>query len=486
MFHASIGSLKELKAGEYYSEIKKLVDINDTNWAGFIFPEDFKLYDLKFNTAVDLRWSVFEDVTINNIQSLEKFDMSHSTFNGNFHISKAEFKKEVDLHDSIFQKDVEIYAKILGRAGFHGCDFYGRTSFLGSITGGGTFHMSRFHEAVTFRGGRDINLKISSVISTSIVGDVGATSNNDINPRFISRIIKLAANIKNHIKARLKKLHHQLTNAALSLYEKTIYWVNKQKRELMPLKDSSVNIRWLFDSEIVMTEVEFRHPENTKFMGVDMSRVSLVGTDVKGVHFYDAKFYQPNLKRQGLYDEVLLLETQDYNYSYYMLPRIESEYRNVRVALENNKNYSAATDFYVGEMEARRRQMFYPKRYFFSIEALYHALSNYGASPWLALRMFIWLVILHTVLTVTFVITPETAFVKILKIKENIPLINDIFKLSIINIVNSFNILTFQRGNTILEITQLSGHIVNTLFRVLGPVQLALIALAIRVKIKRH
>ena len=53
-------------------------------------------------------------------------------------------------------------------------------------------------------------------------------------------------------------------------------------------------------------------------------------------------------------------------------------------------------------------------------------------------------------------------------------------------IMNSFKILTLQRGDAILDAYHFSGDVIDTIFRVLGPIQIALIALEIRVKIKRH
>ena len=485
LFHLSTTQKEKLKAGEFYSKLCDLAKEDDTNWAGFIFPENFKLYDLTFNTVVDLRWSVFENVVINKITCNEKFDMRHSIVNGDFHISEAVFNKDADFFGSIFLKHAYFNTRHLGRAGFHGYDFYGRTSFLGSISGTGTFYATTFHEAVTFRGGRDITIKADFIASNATVFGF-ATVTNDEKLTFISKAKMLSRKIKNSVKTTLKNLYHRSTNAIPLSYKTTKHWLNKQRRRFTVVNDGSVTFRWLFDSEIIMTEVEFRRPEGTKFMGVDMSKVSLIGTDVKGVHFDDVKFYQPALKRQGLYDEILLLYNLDYSARSYLLPRVESEYRNVRVAMENNKNFSAATDFYVGEMETRRHKMFYPKRYVFSIEAIYHALSNFGASPFRAIRMFLWLVLLHAVLTITYAIGAEEAYLQVFGEKVIIPLINDTFNTSIIYIINSFKILTLQRGEAIFYMGSLSGHIIDAVFRVLGPIQVALIILAIRVKIKRY
>lgn len=485
VFHLELDNFKKSTALTFYEELKHLAEKNDTNWAGFIFPAGFKMYDLEFHSAVDLKWSIFEDIIINNIQSDEKFEMRHSIINGKFHLSKANFSKDANFHGSSFKKDVDINAKFCGEAGFHGCDFYGRTSFLGSFSGSGTFHMSRFHEAATFRGGRDISISPVTGTLNIVEGNDSVFGGNDKQSIF-TRITKYTIKVMNYVKKIFKEFYLKLRNVGSLLYRIVRDWMKNQKRRLLPMKDSSVKIRWLFDSEIQMTEVEFRRPGSTKFIGVDMSKVSLVGTDMKGVHFYDVKFYQPSLKRQGLYDEVSVLQTGDYNLRCYMWPRIESEYRNLRVALESNKDYSTATDFYVGEMESRRRQMLLPRRYLLSVEALYHSLSKYGSSPLLAIRIFVLLVMMHAVLTMMYVIKPPEAIYSILNLTSMFPVIEYPIQTISIYIINSFKVLTLQRGDGVLESTSFYSHIIDTIFRVLGPIQLTLIALAIRVKIKRH
>lgn len=485
VFHLGLDDRKKPSAGDYFNQLKELVDNKDTRWAGFIFPENSKLYDLVLETPVDLRWSKFESLTINNIQCYEKFDMRHSVVNGRLHVSKANFDKDADFYGSSFNNDIDINARYGGRAGFHGCDFFGRASFLGKFSGGGTFHMTRFHEAATFRGGlgRIISPEPATftittgnpfLIISNAKGDVLSRIKNYFN-KGRRKVISGASHIRKYAKSSIASIRIKSKNH-----------LKQVKRRLSPLSDNSVDLNMLFDSEIQMIEVEFRRPGSTRFMGVDMSRVSLVGTDMKGVHFYDVKFYQPALKRQGLWDEVSLLNSQDYSYRYYMWPRIESEYRNLRVALESNKDFSTATDFYVGEMDIRRRQMGVFRRYLLSIEALYHALSNYGASPFTAIRIFSYLVVMHALITMMYVVDPSTAIKEVLNVDSEFPLIEHTCQLLTIYLVNSLKVLTFQRGDVVLELTSFSGHVVDAIFRIFGPVQLALIALAIRVKIKRH
>lgn len=450
LFHLPKNHPEKPNVDEYHELLCGLVMANDTTWIGFIFPEHVLLSEFLFDSIVDLRWSIFEDVSIDNIVCNDKFDMRHSIVNGIFHVLNATFNKGADFYDSKFLKTSYFHAEFIGRAGFHGCEFYDRTSFLGSFCGTASFNGTLFHEAVTFRGGRDVNITVSPDTGGSSKSTTSETNNNSI-----------LSNIKKG-------------------------WLNNRESYLNRLDNEYVSIRRLFKSEIIMTDVEFRRPESTKFIGVDMSKVSLRGTDVKGVHFIDVNFYQPDLKRQGLYDELLYSNDTDNNLRSYMMPQIESEYRNVRVAMEENKNFSVATDFYIGEMEARLQQKPMLKRYLFSIEVIYKSLSKFGSSPFRAIRIFLLLTLLHSVLVMSFVIDPSTSYRNVLNDDRSNPLINEPIKTSFIYIANSTKVLTLQRGDDILKVDSLAGHIVNVIFRVLGPIQIALIILAIRIKIKRY
>ena len=65
------------------------------------------------------------------------------------------------------------------------------------------------------------------------------------------------------------------------------------------------------------------------------------------------------------------------------------------MALEENKSFGAASDFYIGEMEALRKQLGFFQRHLFSVAALYCLVSNYGTSVATSLRMLLYLYLLH-------------------------------------------------------------------------------------------
>ena len=210
-------------------------------------------------------------------------------------------------------------------------------------------------------------------------------------------------------------------------------------------------------------------------MGVDLFRAHLIGTDMRGVHFYDVDWHQEKLGRRGLQDEVLVKNSWDRNDRDYLYPRVEAEYRNIRVALEDNKDYSTATDFYVGEMETRRQRMGFFRKYLFSVEAVYRHSSIYGSSIWRAVSIMIVLIVLHS-----FLMT---------RLLANIP-VEKLLRFQIIDsfwlvLTNSLKVLTLQRSGPFIEIGGWQTTL-DAVFQVIGPIQIALIILAMRARIKRH
>jgi len=86
---------------------------------------------------------------------------------------------------------------------------------------------------------------------------------------------------------------------------------------------------------------------------------------------------------------------------------LEQTCRNVRVSFEENRDFNIASDFYIAEMEALHAQLSFARRHFFSVAALYHFVSYYGAGIGTGLRVLAYLFVLHLELT-RLVQSPET------------------------------------------------------------------------------
>jgi hypothetical protein len=149
----------------------------------------------------------------------------------------------------------------------------------------------------------------------------------------------------------------------------------------------SITSRPLFSTDAVFESVDFRRPDRVRFAKVDMTLARVGGTDFRGVSLHDVVW--PTIRgRRVIYDEIWDRKTKDVHAP--MLAVLEASYRSIRIALEQGKDFSTASDFYIGEMHARRKQMHWLRRYLLSIEAIYGYLSGYGCNP---LRAFSWLIV---------------------------------------------------------------------------------------------
>ena len=114
-------------------------------------------------------------------------------------------------------------------------------------------------------------------------------------------------------------------------------------------------------------------PEAVHFKDVDMEEISLLETDVRKVEFTDVEW-----------PEKLRDELEGKNYAL-----VEKLNHRLRMNYEEQSSYPDAGRFYYGEMEMRRKAMWWPRRALFSLTAIYCWTSGYGQRPrralgWLA------------------------------------------------------------------------------------------------------
>lgn len=141
--------------------------------------------------------------------------------------------------------------------------------------------------------------------------------------------------------------------------------------------------------------VDFKRPERVSFAHVDLSKVRMTQADFSGVSFIGVQWPQIG-RRQSLYDEKWITETKAPEDQW--RPRLESAYRNIRVSLESSKDFNTASDFYIGEMTARRKQLSRWRANLFSIPAVYRYSSRYGCAPGQAFCVLLGLLIAYALL----------------------------------------------------------------------------------------
>lgn len=231
----------------------------------------------------------------------------------------------------------------------------------------------------------------------------------------------------------------------------------------------------LFLGQTILQDIKFSHPTRVRFTSVGLDKTLFSGTDLYGVHFYDVLWAKLENGRLGLYDEIFALCSSDPTYRDRAISSVEAAYRNCRLALEKNHDYSTATDFYVGEMKIRRlrRQRGQLNRNIF--EDLYRLLSNYGASPSRAFACLLGLAFVHFAVSQSLICAaPDISC-------SWTPSIGHFIEQA----ANSVRIVTLQRflgswGNDIP-----GQALLDIIVAGLAPIQIALVVLAVRARIRR-
>lgn len=276
-------------------------------------------------------------------------------------------------------------------------------------------------------------------------------------------------------------------------------------RERIPHKRTGVTSYYLFEGQVSLDEMTFSEPKEVVFKGVNLQSATFRGTDLRGVTFIGNNWYQPELKRNGLIEDLRLRGINNYYDKKDPLPDLENIYRNIRFSLEANKDFSLANDFFIGEMDAKRNQLPILKRQLFSVLALYRLISNYGTSPIRCSALFLALVVCHT-LTISYLGNAE--FISFIKSFGNIGYFSTIWlpgwfsqvREQLIVFVEddclmdlitySIKTMTLQKdkGTLLVSCLEINSGVAfaNTVFAILGPVLLGLIALTVRARIKRN
>ncbi|MCW9026707.1 MAG: hypothetical protein OQJ77_05265 [Thiovulaceae bacterium] len=220
--------------------------------------------------------------------------------------------------------------------------------------------------------------------------------------------------------------------------------------------------------------VIFSRPTQTLFDNVDLRKASFKAVSLVGVRFINTNFYQEEFGRNGIYNEITLLQKSSVNEKNALQRKREliHEYRQLRMAMENVKDYSKAHDFYIGEMEARQR-----REWSFMLW-LYGKSSFYGTSY---TKAFIWMLLLLVIhITITASLTPDFRFTKLFVGYDTLECWGKFADI----LIHSFSIGTLQRIGLLSNVSNWQT-IADIAFRVLFPIQTAMFVLALRNKTKR-
>ena len=222
----------------------------------------------------------------------------------------------------------------------------------------------------------------------------------------------------------------------------------------------------------------FESSAQVLFQDIDLRKASFESVSLVGVRFYNANFYQKSLNRNGLYNEVNFLQkfksngadNKENNVKHYN--HLMHEYRQLRMAMENIKDFDNSHDFYVGEMESRKN-----RKWNFILE-IYRFSSCYGTKYIRAFLILIVLFVIHFILTI------------LLSANLQIPNLfssqDSIFSWKSLGdaMLHSLSTVTLQRFN-LIENLSFCQRTLDAFFRIIFPIQAAMFILALRNMTKR-
>lgn len=449
---------------DFEESFAALLDAKDGDWRGIVFPRGVKL-PRKIDFPVNARGCQFNALDLDGVVFIGTVDFSEAVFNDEAIFRSVVFEDVVTFERCRFNGPID-FLNVLCRksASFFRADFSGRSILRINFQGSVTFHQAIFRDGVSFAGWRNITGRAIAATSFSVSGRITASTGRKPTVQEHVRIVLVA--IQSWAKSKWMQLKQKALGTAKKVQNRYRSFLRQFARA-----DSDTQVFRMFEAEGQFQDVVFIKPDQTTFSQVDLSHVYFRGTNLRGVRFLGVVWWQPKLRRNGLYDELSIRLSKDGPFRYQYLPILEETCRNARVALEENRSFGMASDFYVGEMEAARAQLSFLERHLFSVAALYRFVSLYGTNVGVALRVLALLYSLHLAGTLAIQFDESATL--------SVGVISDAT-------LRSFKVLIQQNPETITSIGSHFQAWLDAAFRVLGLIQVAMVALAFRSRIKRH
>lgn len=206
-----------------------------------------------------------------------------------------------------------------------------------------------------------------------------------------------------------------------------------------------------------------RFEGNVKFTNVDLSECKLLGNELREMTFTDvvwAKRYGRNV----LYDEIAVRREwrKEWIPGRFSIGLLKESYQDLKQMHQDQGDHGKAGDFHYGEMEMKRCEYGLPRRVL-CLEFLYWFLSGYGTMP---LRAFVVLIIMALTFSWGYWVTNGEAFSGFAEVLRF-----------------SMQVMTLQRPS-VPKLSE-AGAWIKAVQAIAGPVQIALFALALRMRLKR-
>ncbi len=442
----------------------------DLDFYGFKFI-DFNISNMEipnkciFKNASFTGKTVFSDIVFKNECRFERCSFinnacifEHVTFEKELHLRDINFEHNITFLSTTFGNRVNFRNIIIKGGSFYDCKFkdeafFGGTEFLDTpvhfedirFFGKTNFRLCRFDKEIKF-----INMKFKNTVDFT-----GTEFNNDA--EFIWTEFHKKANFEKVKFLKGIKFWESKFLDTSCFYEASFYG------NTYFIGDYNNHI---FNSILNFRSVTLPTNNDVRFEFANFSKATFLDTSLTNIHFRNVKWYKPiidiSFRSIALWDEFRKLEksniltsdmdTGDSKRHYY---KIAENYTDLLNNFENKRDFITANQFYIGEMEIRRKsrsdkilempnsllnlsfedekqykivkrfkqlgsrfkRLFIRKRSivnFYNISFVgYSLLSNYGTNPFLALGwllLFVFFLFPCIFMWSGFTSTPQTPF----------------------------------------------------------------------------
>jgi uncharacterized protein YjbI with pentapeptide repeats len=361
VFHA-----EHTNSREQLEHLEKLIENKDGMWRGFQFGGPVQMSDREIAFRIDASYAAFASLDLSKVQFTAEVKLTAAHIKGNFSAKGSTFQASADFDRCQFDGDVTLqHIKFSAPVSFHNAEFKGRMFFRVHFFKRVNLNSAIFHRSVQFAGWRNVNLQVSSaMMSIEAAGTLSAVGGKPLT--LLERTHVLWRRVRTTAQGIRRRLSSALSKT-WALIDRSVEAIRRRYARSNP-NDEIFDV---FGDQAELTSVDFASPNQVTFTTANLSKVYFRGTNLRGARFYAVNWYQPELGRNGLYDEIFIAKNPDGAFRHLHLPVLEETCRNLRAALEDSRNYAEAADFYVGEMEARRARFGLLRRHLFSVESLY-------------------------------------------------------------------------------------------------------------------
>lgn len=456
--------------------IRELIKSKDGNWEGFSFTFPIKLQAETLDFNINISDSTFSSVSLENC-NFEEIKLNRCVFQNMVDLSATRFQSLNATH-SIFKDSTQLKdLNVSGLTSFAQSVFEEDFVISGKLDGQSSFNEAVFKSKAHFSAYRKLTISAQQVeVAVSSFSSFVQVGHPTAMDKLRFSWFKLRG-----------EFNKQYTKAFKSLKHKSGKWFSRVKssgkklRNMFPYSENGVEEKTLFYGHTSFYAVSFDKPSLVRFHNVDLSTTDFMHVDVRGIVFTGCNWYQKSLSRNGVYNEVHL-NNPDYHARRKFLPLIESVSRNLRHAMEENKNYSLANDFFVGEMEAKRKQLSLSKRHVTSLLAWYKVLSNYGTSPYQCIKMLFMTALLHAALLAWLTLPPMSWDLFSAPLEQGFELLSDSGK----RLMYSLQVMTLRKDRIMsFENSGVAVELIDFIASILGPILSLALGLSIRTRIKR-